>query len=539
MIKKIVAIVMMCLAGWVTALGQDVFAGSRARWMKIAEQTTPELKVTEVYPVTSVEAVKDETAFQGWRFVPTEGLEMLADTDFKKIKSITLDFGRHVTGHLVFRVKTLDEVMDAPVRLKFVFGEVPAELNEPFDPWRGTLSRAWMQDEIMTVEVSDCDVRLPRRVAFRYLRIELLGGNYDFALDGIRCEATTSAGEVKTALNEDCPQIIKDINNVSLATLAECMQTVYEDGPKRDRRLWIGDLYLESLAGRYSYQNHELTKHCLYLFAALTDGNGRLLADLFEHPEPHPPYGTYCLTYSLLYPSILLEYLNDTGDIDTARDLWPVAKLQVEDALRRLRPDNTLDASRAWLFFDHAVMDTEVPFQGAMLFALNQTMELAEKIGYEDQVKQWRQLPARIRKGARRRYYNAKQGLMVSPLGGQVSTHAQVWAIIGGILTPKEGAKALETVLTKQDVVRPGSPYAMHYLLEAMLRCGMKDKARETMVDYWGGMVRKGADTFWEVYDPSDDYRAPYGFHPLNSYCHAWSCTPTYYIYKYPEVFQK
>ena len=160
-----------------TAEGQDVFAGSRARWMEIAEQTTPELKVTEVYPITAVEAVKDETAFQGWRFVPTEGLEMLADTDFKIIKSITLDFGSHVTGHLVFRVKTLDEVMDAPVRLKFVFGEVPAELNEPFDPWRGTLSRAWMQDEILTVDVSDCDVRLPRRVAFRYLRIELLGGN--------------------------------------------------------------------------------------------------------------------------------------------------------------------------------------------------------------------------------------------------------------------------------------------------------------------------------------------------------------------------
>ena len=128
---------------------------------------------------------------------------------------------------------------------------------------------------------------------------------------------------------------------------------------------------------------------------------------------------------------------------------------------------------------------------------------------------------------------------MVSPQGGQVSVHAQIWAIIGGILSPKEGAKALETVLARHDAVSPGSPYSMHYLLEAMLRCGMYDKARETMVDYWGGMVSKGADTFWEVYDPTDDYRAPYSFHPLNSYCHAWSCTPTYFIYKYPEIFQK
>ena len=312
---------------------QDVFENERPRWMSIAEQTTPELTVTEVNPVSVVEAVADTAAFQGWRFAPTAGLDTLGEANFRKQRSVTLDFGRHLTGHLVVRLKTLGDVMDAPVKLKFVFGETPAELCEPFDPWRGTLSRGWMQDEILTVDVADCDVRLERRMAFRYLHIELSGGNFDFALDGIRCEATTSAGELKTALGDNCPKIIRDINDVSLATLRECMQTVYEDGPKRDRRLWIGDLYLESLAGRYSYQNHQLTKHCLYLFAALTDGNGRLLADLFEHPEPHPQWGTYCFTYSLLYSSILLEYLNDTGDIDTARDLWPVVKVQMEDAV--------------------------------------------------------------------------------------------------------------------------------------------------------------------------------------------------------------
>lgn len=538
-LRIIAASVAVCLAGLYTAAAQDVFGDCRGRWMEIARQTTPELTVTEVCPVSVVEAVADASAFQGWRFAPLAGLDTLCETNFRKIRSVTLDFGRHLTGHLVFRLKTLGDVMDAPIKLKFVFGETPAELAEPFDPWRGTLSRGWMQDEIMTVDVADCDVRLDRRMAFRYLRIELLGGNFDFALDGIRCLAATSAGELKTAIKEDCPEIVRDINDVSLATLRECMQTVYEDGPKRDRRLWIGDLYLESLAGRYSYQNHQLTKHCLYLFAALTDNNGRLLADLFEHPEPHPQWGTYCFTYSLLYSSILLEYLNDTGDIATARDLWPVVKVQMEDAVRRVRDDGSLDASRAWLFFDHAVLDTEVPFQGAVLFALAQTCDLARKIGYGDQVEQWSKLPAKIRKGARKRYYNAREHMMLSTGGAPASVHAQVWAIIGGILSPKEGAKALKAVLSKDDAVRPASPYAMHYLLEAMLRCGMYDEARSTMIDYWGGMVRKGADTFWEVYDPLDDFRAPYGFYPLNSYCHAWSCTPTYFIFKYPEVFQK
>jgi len=51
--------------------------------------------------------------------------------------------------------------------------------------------------------------------------------------------------------------------------------------------------------------------------------------------------------------------------------------------------------------------------------------------------------------------------------------------------------------------------------------------------------VRKGADTYWEAYDPKDDCISPYRFHPLNSSCHAWGCTPVYFIHQYPDVFQK
>lgn len=29
------------------------------------------------------------------------------------------------------------------------------------------------------------------------------------------------------------------------------------------------------------------------------------------------------------------------------------------------------------------------------------------------------------------------------------------------------------------------------------------------------------------------------GYTLLNSYCHAWSCTPVYFIVNYPEIFQK
>ena len=67
----------------------------------------------------------------------------------------------------------------------------------------------------------------------------------------------------------------------------------------------------------------------------------------------------------------------------------------------------------------------------------------------------------------------------------------------------------------------------------------MNAEAKKALIDYWGGMIKKGADTFWEAYDPNNDFISPYYFYPMNSYCHAWSCTPVYFIRKYPEIFQK
>jgi alpha-L-rhamnosidase len=64
----------------------------------------------------------------------------------------------------------------------------------------------------------------------------------------------------------------------------------------------------------------------------------------------------------------------------------------------------------------------------------------------------------------------------------------------------------------------------------------MYNNARSLLLDYWGGMIRKGADTFWEVYDPTNDFLSPYNSAIINSYCHAWSCTPVYFLRKYGDA---
>ena len=78
--------------------------------------------------------------------------------------------------------------------------------------------------------------------------------------------------------------------------------------------------------------------------------------------------------------------------------------------------------------------------------------------------------------------------------------------------------------------VRPVTPYLYHYVVEGMLAGGLKKEARALLESYWGGMIAAGADTFWEIYDPAKPLSSPYGDIHINSYCHAWSCTPSYLL---------
>ena len=97
----------------------------------------------------------------------------------------------------------------------------------------------------------------------------------------------------------------------------------------------------------------------------------------------------------------------------------------------------------------------------------------------------------------------------------------------------EEGAEILDKVIALNPEKGMVSPYMTHHFVEALLKCGKKEQAMDYMKYYWGGMLSHGADTFWELYNPENPAESPYGGSIVNSYCHAWSCTPTYFLRKY------
>lgn len=532
----------LLLSGMTEAAAQTGFGDRQAEWLAKSEACRPILHERAVKPVGLVELRENPDAFQKSEMIPAGTMDRLYDESVKKMSGVIVDFGEHVTGHFSCRFELLNShTSEAPVRLKFTFVEVPGELSVPADPYPGTLSRAWIQDEVVTVDYIPNEITIPRRLAFRYVKIEVTAHSYfDFRIADMSVTARTSASSTPEPLAPGTPAMIAEIDRVGLATLRECMQTVYEDGPKRDLRLWIGDLYLEALANMYSYRNHALTKRCLYLLAGLADEEGFLHASVFDKPAPHPETGQHILDYALLWNTSLLDYLKATGDRETALDMWPVAKRQLEIARTYLDDRLLYNEKPVWIFFDwRSGFDPRAALQGLLVKTFRDTYELARMLGKQQEIAYVPGLTNKIVRATRKQLYDSRTGLVVSGPDKQVSYVSQVWAVLGDILTPAEARRALKTVMQTPDAVYPGTPYATHFLIEAMLHCGMVGEAKDYLVGYWGDMVRKKADTFWEVYDAHDDYLSPYNFFPINSYCHAWSCTPVYFIRKYPEIFQR
>jgi len=501
------------------------------RWADLAESLRPELIETEQLPIRLVRAVSDPSLPLLWRMETDAQAGELGSRVLKKGDSFILDFGGHRTGNFSFTLQTEGREPDAPARLRFIFGEVPSDVAEVLYPYRGMLSSSWLPDEIINVDYLPQHVRLPRRYAFRYVKVEVVDTSSGFGVrfEDVKAHALTSAAALPAPLPTRWPEDIRRIDEVAVATLRDCMQTCFEDGPRRDQRLWVGDLRLQAATNYVTFNQTNLVKRCLYLFAAFPRNDGLVAACVYEKPQARYG-GIHIVDYAALYNVALLDYVTATGDEATGRDLFPVAKRQLEILSTHINSDGLfVDPGNVWIFVDWApTLHKAAAIQGIMIYAYQQTLKLAERLGLAQQVRDY---PARIKTmtaAARRTFFNSQRGICTSGPAGQVSWASQAWLTIAGVLTHKEASNALQRTVAIPGAVKPLTPYLYHYVAEALIDCGLKAQALDLVRRYWGGMVRAGADTFWEAYDPENPLVSPYGDRHINSYCHAWSCGPSY-----------
>lgn len=462
---------------------------------------------------------------------PDEGIRM------DRKEQVIVDFGEHCVGRVSLAITSLGSPPDAPAKLRLSFGETPIEVIRSFDSYKGELSASWLQEELLTIDALPETLELKRRYAFRYLKIEVVDTSPKYQINlKLSCTTESSADKGKMKRLETDDQLLQEIDRVSQKTLMQCMQDVFEDGPKRDRRLWLGDLRLQALANYATFGANDLVKKCLYLFAAQTTSEGQVSANVFIQPHLIPD-DTFLADYSLFFIDTLLDYYRETNDKQTLTDLYAAAVAQLRVLESSILPNGKIDVPQGWwAFIDwNEPLDKQIAIQGIFIYSYKRLKELAAHIEDFQLVGELDEKILALEQYALATYYNEEKGLFVDPASGQIAIPSQTWMVLGGVGDADLRRNVLENLLSKDDaaIVGCNSPYMYHHYVEALLQEGFREEAVRIIKLYWGGMVENGADTFWEVYYPGDVTFSPYGDEMINSYCHAWSCTPCYLFRKY------
>ena len=464
----------------------------------------------------------------------TQGLSLV---DLRAGSEILLDFGEHAVGTVTFQLGHFGSHPDAPAYLYLKFAERLPEFEESSEDYQGWLGRGWLPEEYVHVDVLDGSLTVPRRHSFRYLLVKVLDTSpkYGLSIQEVYCDAV-SAGSMEAvapvAFQDD---LLASMDHVGLCTLRDCMQDIFEDGAKRDCRLWLGDFRLTALTNYFSFKDYDLAKRCLYLFAGLTFNGGKLPACLFVSPTEEPD-DTFLQDFALMFVPALKEYYEASGDRETLEELYETAMNQIRHAIAALDENGVMvnpgDAFTVFLDWGDG-LDKQAGGTGALLYCMNHGLRLAAYMEDFETGRWLKENIEKVRKAAMKAFWDQELGLFVSGPGRQVSWASQIYLVLGGCLPVQEARQVLARVRETPGARGINTPYLYHYYIEALLSCGDNAMALEEIKRYWGGMVLAGADTFWEMYDPENLRFSPYGSLVVNSYCHAWSCTVSYFLRTY------
>ena len=417
-----------------------------------------------------------------------------------------LDFGKELQGGA--RVLTFHGGPQKNVRLRF--GESVAEVCAELGQKNATNDHS-LRD--MNVSLSDYSDMTFGSTGFRFLRIDALSEGANISIGSI-VAATQIDGRAEPGTFESSDPLVNNIWKTAAYTMRLCLQNGYLwDGIKRDRLVWIGDLYPETRAS-----------HCL--FGDTPEVRNSL--DFAREETPLPEWMDNFPSYSLWWIMILHSEYGRSGDmaylcgnIPYLRGMLEQISACVTEKGETNYPQNFID----WPTFCEMngpaadVYDLKAGMHALTVLAMRGARELLDAAG-EDTA---------LCEDILRRLSLAKFTINSRK---QIAA-MRVWA---GDKTPENEKLLLAGGATGF------STFMMYELLTAIAAYGRYDEALSLCKEYYGKMLELGATSFWEDFDMRwaenlcridefpkkgqkdiGDYGAFCYVGYRHSLCHAWS----------------
>lgn len=324
---------------------------------------------------------------------------------------------------------------------------------------------------------------------------------------------------------------INKIYDVAKYTFRLNAREFFIDGIKRDRWVWSGDAYQSYLMNYYLDFDNETVKRTLLALRGKDPVTGHI---------------NTIMDYTFYWFLGIYDYYLYTGDKTFITQFYPRMQSLMEYCLGRRNKDGLMEGLPGdWIFIDWAdklSKKGEVSFEQLLLCRSLETMALCAGIAKDSagEVK-YRQVSADLKKKLFEIYWNdSKQALVHSRVDGKqtenVTRYANMFSIFFDYFNETQKQAVKKSVLLNDNIQKITTPYMRFYELEALCAMGEQDYVLKEMKDYWGGMLKLGATSFWEEYNPSKkgaEHLAMYGREFGKSLCHAWGASPVYLLGKY------
>lgn len=419
------------------------------------------------------------------------------------------DFGKETMGYLV-----LEDIQGEGL-VEIYYGE---SREEAFDK-----EHCETLDKFL---ISGSKFQVPESKAFRFVYIEtgLTIGSVAMDYEYLPFDEKKSGS---FRCNDD---ELNRIWEVGAYTMDLTTREFFMDGIKRDRWTWSGDAIQSYLMNYYLRFDTECVK--------------RTIRQL-RGKDPVTAHVNTIMDYTFYWFKSILDYYEYTGDVDFIREMWPRMVTLMDYVEGRLDANGMAEGQPDdWIFVDWVDFPMHkrgtLCFEQILLMKAMETMAVcAQLLGIDknDYHKKSEALREKINQtfwsNDEKAYYHAIED---GQMNKQVTKFPNMFAILYGLSHEDQRRDIMQSVMLNPDVAPITTPYMRFYELEVLCMDGLHTQVLKEMRDYWGGMLREGATSFWEKYVPSETgiqhlamYGRPYG----KSLCHAWGASPVYLLGKY------
>lgn len=443
--------------------------------------------------------------------LPTRPEEAVSKTAHGK--GFLVDFGKNTFGFL-----TLHQLKGAG-SLAIYYGESKEE--------------ALATNTCETLDILDLsllsarDSTLELSKAFRYVYIEPQG---DVQFDEVSMQYEyLPVADRGTFRSSDAE--LNQIWDVAKYTMELTSREFYIDGIKRDRWIWSGDAYQSYAMNYYLGFDSETVKRTILALRG---------------KEPTATHINTIMDYTFYWFLSIYDYYRYTGDKEFIESIYPRMQTLMEFCLNRRNKDGLMEGLAGdWVFIDWAEglsKQGEVSFEQLLLCRSLETMALCADLLQIQEDKDFYAKEADALKTKFFDYYwnEQKTAFVHSRINGkqtdEVTRYTNMFAIFFDYLSAAQQQDVKKNVLLNDNVKKIVTPYMRYYELEALCALGEKDYVMNQIKSYWGGMLRLGATTFWEEYNPEKqgaEHYTMYGREFGKSLCHSWGASPIYLLGKY------